>query len=453
MKKVRIASGSSYWGDMLEPAIEVAEKGDVKYIGFDHLAELTMAIMQRMKAKDPTKGYIPDLIPWMDALLPICHPKGIKLITNAGGVNPEAAAEEVIKIARAHNITNLKIGVISETDMFEKMKELRAKGMEFPNLDTGEKDIESIESKIMAANAYIGADMIIEALKNGADVVIAGRVSDTALYVGPLMYEFGWEFKEPYWDRIGAAVTIGHLIECAENVTGGLSGQWDKVKNMAQIGYPIAEVSENGDVLLSKVAGSGGILNQWTVKEQLTYEVHDPANYIMPDGIADFTTVKVQEVGEDQVRVTGMTGKPRPEKLKVQVGYKDGFISEGLILLPWPDAYAKAKQAEQTARKRFEIVGLKARELRFDYVGINTLHGELAPEPNYEPNEVGLRIVARTDSLEEAGKVGREATHLWTLGGTGSSYGTPYRPRPVISLWPTLVPRDEVPLKLTMKEV
>lgn len=453
MKKVRIASGSSYWGDMLEPAIEVAEKGDVKYIGFDHLAELTMAIMQRMKAKDPTKGYIPDLIPWMDALLPICHPKGIKLITNAGGVNPEAAAEEVIKIARSHNITNLKIGVISETDMFERMKELRAKGMEFPNLDTGEKDIESIESKIVAANAYIGADLIIEALKNGADIVIAGRVSDTALYVGPLMYEFGWEFKEPYWDRIGAAVTIGHLIECAENVTGGLSGQWNKVKNMAQIGYPIAEVSENGDVLLSKVPGSGGILNQWTVKEQLTYEVHDPSNYIMPDGIADFTTVKVEEVGEDLVRVTGMTGKPRPEMLKVQVCYKDGYISEGLILLPWPDAYAKAKQAEQTARKRFEIVGLKARELRFDYVGINTLHGELAPEPNYEPNEVGLRIVARTDSLEEASKIGREATHLWTLGGTGSSYGTPYKPRPVISLWPTLVPRDEVPLKLTMKEV
>lgn len=453
MKKIRIGSGSAYWGDMLEPAIELAEKGDIQYLGFDHLAELTMAILQRMKAKDPSKGYIQDIVPWMQALLPICHRKGIKIITNAGGVNPEAAADEVIKIARSLGIKNLKIGVVTGDDISSQLDEIRAKGHKFTNLDTGEEDIDRIQSKIVAANAYVGADLIVEALQQGADIVIAGRVSDTAVYVGPIMYEFGWEFKEPYWEKIGAAVTIGHTIECAENVTGGLSSLWNQTKDIARIGFPIAEVYENGDTIITKVPGSGGILNQWTVKEQLTYEVLDPNNYIMPDGIADFTTVQIKEIAEDKVLMTNMTGKQRPEQLKVQIGYRDGWIGEGQILLPWPDAYAKAKQAEQTVRERFKIVGLKAEEIRFDYIGVNTLHGELAPEPTTELNEVGLRIVARTETREEADKVGREATHLWTLGGSGASYGTPYKPRPVISLWPTLVPREEVKTKLIMKEV
>ena len=453
MKKIRIASGSAYWGDMLEPAVELCEKGDIQYIGFDHLAELTMAILQRMKAKDPTKGYIQDIIPWMQAILPVCHRKGIKIITNAGGVNPEAAADEVIKIARSLGIKNLKIGVITGDDVSGCLDELRAKGYKFANLDTGEEDIDRIKDKIVAANAYIGADKIIGALEQGADIVIAGRISDTAVYVGPIMYEFGWDFKEPFWERVGAAVTIGHTIECAENVTGGLSSLWNQAKDMARIGFPIAEVYENGDAMITKVPGSGGILNQWTVKEQLTYEVLDPRNYIMPDGIADFTAVQLKEIGEDQVLMTNMTGKPRPELLKVQIGYRDGWIGEGQIMLPWPDAYAKAKKAEQTVRERFKIVGLKADEIRFDYIGVNTLHGEVAPEPQSDLNEVGLRIVAKTETVEEAAKVGREATHLWTLGGTGSSYGTPYRPRPVISLWPTLIPREAVEVKLIMKEV
>ena len=453
MKKIRIGSGSAYWGDMLEPAIELCEKGDIQYIGFDHLAELTMAILQRMKAKDPTKGYIQDIIPWMKALLPVCHRKGIKIITNAGGVNPEAAAEEVIKIARELGIKDLKIGVVVGDDIMGVIDDLRGKGFKFTNLDTGEEDLDRIKDKIVAANAYIGADAIVEALKQGADIVIAGRVSDTAVYVGPMMYEFGWEFKEPYWDKIGAAVTIGHTIECAENVTGGLSSIWNEANNIARIGFPIAEVYENGEAIISKVEGSGGIVNQWTVKEQLTYEVLDPNNYIMPDGIADFTTIKIEEIGKDQVKLTNMTGKPRPELLKVQIGYKDGWIGEGQIMLPWPDAYAKAKQAEKTVRERFEIVGLKAQEIRFDYIGVNTLHGEVAPEPSSDLNEVGLRIVAKTETLEEADKIKREATHLWTLGGAGAAFGTPYKPRPVISLWPTLVPREALNVKLIMKEV
>jgi len=425
----------------------------VQYMGFDHLAELTMSILQRMKAENPTKGYIEDIIPWMKALLPITTKKGIKVITNAGGVNPMAAAEIVSELASSMGIKGLKIGIVTGDDMYGKIDQLLASGVKFRNLDTGEEDITRIKDRIVAANAYVGAESIIEALAEGADLVIAGRVSDTALFIGPMMYEFGWDYREPYWEKVGAAVTVAHVIECAECATGGLCNLWRDVKNPERIGFPIAEVSEDGTAIITKVPGSGGLLNEWTIKEQLVYEVHDPSNYKMPDGIADFTTIKLEDLGGERVRLSNMSGKPRPSQLKVQIGYQDGWIGEGHILLPWPDAYEKAKRAEEIVRKRFEIIGLEADQLQFDYIGVNTLHGAVAPEPQSDLNEVGLRIVARTKTREEADKVRREATHLWTLGGIGSAFGVPFSPRPIITLWPTLVPREAVPTMLTMKEV
>lgn len=453
MRSIRLGSGSAYWGDMLEPALEIAKNGDVQYLCFDHLAELTMSLLQRMKAKDPKKGYIPDIVPWMKELLPITSKKGIKIVTNAGGVNPEAAADVVAELAKSLGITGIKIGVVLGDDLSDKLDDMRAKGIKFKNMDTGEEDIDRIRDKIVAANVYIGADSIIDALSQGADIVIAGRVSDTALYIGPMMYEFGWSFENPNWEKIGAAVTIAHVIECAECATGGLCNLWKELPDMANIGFPIAEVYEDGSAIITKVPGTGGAVNEWTIKEQLVYEIHDPANYYMPDGIADFTTIHLEDLGNDRVKLTNMSGKPRPETLKMQIGYEDGWIGEGHILLPWPNAYEKAKKAEETVRKRFEIIGLLADELQFDYIGVNTLHGEVAPEPCGDLNEVGLRIVARTRTKEEADKVRREATHLWTLGGIGAAFGVPFRPRPVISLWPTLVPREEVPTKAFIKEV
>jgi hypothetical protein len=453
MKSIRLGSGSAYWGDMLEPALEIAEKGEVQYLGFDHLAELTMSLLQRIKAKDPSKGYIPDIIPWMEKLLPITTEKGIKMITNAGGVNPEAAADAVIDLARSLGIKNLKVGVILGDDLSDRIDELRGKGIKLVNLDTGEEDIERVKDKIIAAHAYIGADSIIEALAQGADLVIAGRVSDTAVYIGPIMHEFGWDFRDPYWEKVGAAVTVSHVIECAECATGGLCNIWKDLKNVERIGFPIAEVYEDGSAIITKVPGSGGAVNEWTIKEQLVYEVHDPANYHMPDGTADFTTIKLEDLGNDRVRLSNMSGKPRPKDLKVQVGYEDGWIGEGQVVLPWPDAYEKARRAEDILRKRFKIVGLDAQEIRFEYIGINALHGEVAPDPKCDFNEVGLRVAVRTKSRQEAEKVRREVTHLWTLGGIGSAVGVPVKPRPVISLWPTLVPRDEIPTRVIMKEV
>jgi len=453
MRKVVIGSGSAFWGDMLEPAVEMAERGNVQYIGFDHLAELTMAVLNRMKTKNPDAGYIPDIIPWMKKLLPVTAPKGIKMITNAGGANPRQAAVEVKKVAKELELARMKIGVVSGDDILPYIEEIRAQGWKFRNLDTGEEDIDRIKENIVAANVYIGADPIIEVLRDGADLVIAGRVSDNALYVGPLMYEFGWEYSDQYINRIAAAITIGHIIECSCCVTGGMSNMWKVSERPWEIGFPIAEVYENGEAVITKTPDSGGIVNEWTVKEHLLYEIMDPANYMMPDGIADFTAVRLSEEGRNRVRVSNMKGKKRPDTLKVCIGYRDGFIGEGLIFFPWPDALDKAKYAEKWVRERFRRLNVQFEDLRIDYIGVNMLLGEVAPIEDKDFNEVGLRIAGKTRTWEEAELVRREATHLWTTGPIGSSFGVPLNVRPVIALWPSLVPRETVRIQTQIMEV
>jgi Acyclic terpene utilisation family protein AtuA len=444
MKTIRIGNGSAYWGDMLDPAVELAERGELDYLGLDHLSELTLAILQRMKAKNPEAGYIPDLIPWTEALLPLTHRNGVRMITNAGGANPAAGAARVLDLARRLGFRGLRIGIVSGDDVFPELDRLAAEGVPFTNLDTGEEGLARIRRDIVAANAYIGSEAIVDALAGGAEVVVTGRVSDSALSVGPILHEFGWTFEDPNWDRIGAAITVGHIIECACFCTGGGSSQWRDAAEAWHIGFPIAEFAEDATAVITKPSGSGGIVNQWTVKEQLTYEVTDPGNYLMPDGTADLREVRVEEIGKDRVRVSHMRGGPRPDTLKVCIGYRDGWIAEGLVLYSWPDALAKAQRSEEIVRRRLRNLGLSTEELRFDYVGINTLHGPTAPMPAEDLNEVGLRIAARCRTQEEADGVRREATHLWTLGGAGTAFGVPFQPRPVIALWPALVPRDAV---------
>lgn len=453
MKTIRIGNGSAYWGDMLDPAVELAEKGDLDYLGLDHLAELTLAILQRMKAKNPNEGYIQDIVPWTEALLPFTHRNRVRLITNAGGANPDAGGRQVVEIARRLGFRGLKVGVVTGDAVVDKLDQLAADGVRFVNMDTGEEGLDRIRKDIVAANAYIGSDPIVEALAEGAEVVVTGRVSDSALTVGPIMHELGWTFVNPDWDKIGAAITVGHIIECACFCTGGGSCQWREAVEPWRIGFPLAEFAEDATAVITKVPGSGGIVNQWTVKEQITYEVTDPANYAMPDGVADFRSLRLQEVGPDRVRVTDMRGKPRPETLKVCIGYRDGWIAEGLLLFSWPDALAKAQRAEEIVRRRLARLGVSPVELRFDFLGINTLHGTTAPAIRDEMNEVGLRLAARCRTAEDADVVRREATHLWTLGGVGTAFGVPFRPRPVVSLWPTLIPRDAVETRVRIEEV
>ena len=452
-KVLKVGSGSAYWGDMFEPAVELCEKGDISYIGFDHLAELTMALLSRMKQRDPKRGYIPDMIDLTRLCLPTCMKRGIKVITNGGGANPEAGAEEVLKVAKELGLKGVKVGVVTGDEVpLEKLDELMAQGIKFPNRDTGAQDLGEIRNRIVAAHVYIGSDRIIEALKQGANVVVAGRISDNALYVAPLMYEFGWDFKEPYWNLINAAVTAGHIIECSAVCCGLLTNEWRKAVDLWRVGFPIVEFHDNGEFVVTKIPGTGGVLNEWTIKEHLVYEVHDPSNYFMPDGIADFTTLKVEEAGKERVKVTGCSGKPRPENLKLCVGYEDGWIAEGTFFVPGPDTLEKARWCEQIIRERLKVVNLQADELHIGYLGINTLYGETAKWPKEDPMEIPIRVSAKTRTREEADKIRREVTHMWTCGPVGMEVGVPSNPRRVINLWHTLIPRNKVPTKLEILE-
>ncbi len=453
MKSVRIACGSGYWGDDIEPGLEIARRGNVQYLSFDYLAELTMSILRRQMLKDPKKGFVPDIVPHWKRFLPICQENGIKMICNAGGSNPSGAADAVEQLCKEMNIHGLKIGMVTGDDLTDRLDEIRNAGVKLTNMDTGEEDIDRVRDKIVGAYAYAGADGIIQALDAGCDHVIAGRVSDISLYVGPIMHELGRDYSAQYNDKIGGAVNVAHVVECGSPCTGGNSNLWASSPENWHIGFPIIDMFENGEAIISKLPGTGGMVNQWTMKEHLTYEVIDPNNYIMPDGIADFTKVHLEEIGENQVKFTNMKGKGRPEMFKVCIGVDEGFMSESMLIYPWPQAYEKAQEAERLVRKRLDYLGVHPEELRFDYVGVNTLHGSTAPAPDPNINEVGLRIVAKTKTYAEADLIRKNTTHLWTYGPMGAACGVNPGPRKVIGLWPTLVPAEFVKPQLTVKEI
>jgi len=458
MKTLRLGAGSGWAPSDPVPALELVEKGEIDYLGFDQLAELTISVLQITKNRDPKRGYLwQHIIDGMKLILAPAYKQGVKIITNGGGVNCEEAVNQVVNIAKENRLTGLKIGMVRGDDVLDKLEGCRKKGWKFNNLDTGEDDIDNIKDRIISANAYIGADGIIGALGEGANVVIAGRVSDNALYVGPIMYEFGWKFEQPYWDLIGSAVTIGHIIECGNWCCGHQSVLWEKVPKPWAIGHPIAEVYDDGTSIITKVSGTGGMVNEWTIKEHLVYEVHDPRNYIMPDGVADMTTLRLEDLGKDRVRVTNMSGKPRPNTLKVQIGYSDGFIAENLCIIGAPKALSKARRIEEIGWERLKQAGLRPEDLevRIDYIGINSLLRPIVPVPDEDSiTEIGLRIAAKAKTAEEAqGIVNAFATPMHSGAPLGVGFSAPHRPRPVVALWPTLIPREEVSIDFTMRGV
>lgn len=448
---VRMGAGSGFWGDALDPAEELLERANLDYLCFDYLAELTMALLQRQKLKRPDAGYVPDAVQAMIALLPKAKAAGTRLISNGGGVNPRAAADRIAEGARQAGLAGSRIALVEGDDMLGKLDELVAQGVPLRNLDTGDEDFAAIRDRVVCANVYTDSSGISEGLAGGADVVIAGRVSDNALYVGPLAHEFGWRRDAAHVDRYAAAVTLGHIVECAAGCSGGMSSRFAEMPHMGRVGFPILEVDETGDATVTKLPGSGGRVDQWTVKEHLVYEIGDPRRYLMPDAVADFTSLTLNDEGQDRVRVSGMRGEPAPDQWKMVVGYQDGWIGETMAFFPWPNAYDRAVKARETLLERFERMGLAADQVHFDFVGLNTLHGPAAAfagrEWANELPEVGLRCAVRTRTQEEADKVRRAGTNLWIMGPGGTSFGTPMKPRPVIALWPTLIPRDAVEQK------
>lgn len=437
MKSIRIGCGAGYAGDRIEPAVELAEKGDLDYLIFECLAERTIALAQQAKLADPEKGYDPLLVERMEAVLGLCASKGIRIVTNMGAANPVAGAYRIAEVARALGLSRLKIAAVTGDDVLEVVK-----AGDFTLTDSG-APVNSLGERLLSANAYMGAEPIVEALAQGADVVITGRVADPALVLGPLMHEFGW--SEDDWARLGRGTLAGHLLECAGQITGGYFADPGKkdVADLARLGFPIGEVAEDGSLVITKVAGSGGRVSAATCKEQLLYEVHDPRSYLTPDVVADFSGVAITELGPDRIRLQGASGRPRPATLKSSVGYVDGYVGEGQISYAGPGAATRARLARDIIAERLTIIGVPLREVRLDLIGIDAIHGANLSAAAPEPYEVRLRVVGRTDSHRDAVRIGNEVEALLTCGPAGGG-GATKSAKQVVAMLSALVPRELV---------
>jgi hypothetical protein len=433
MKKIRIGSGAGYSGDRIEPAVELAEKGEIQYLCFECLAERTIAIAQQAKMKDPQAGYDALLVARMEAVLKICKDKKVKIITNMGAANPIAGAQKIKEVAKKLGITGLKIAAVTGDDVLELVK----KG-DYVIEETGKK-ISTIKDTLVSANAYLGAAPIVEALRGGADIVITGRVADPALFIAPLIYEFGWSIDN--YNLLGQGTLMGHLLECAGQVTGGYFADpgYKDVTDLARLGFPIAEVQEDGSFVVTKVPGSGGKVTLQTCKEQLIYELHNPEAYITPDVVADFSGVTFAEIAKDQVKVQGGKGKSKTDSLKVVVGYVDSYIGEGQMSYAGPGAVARGKLALDIVAERLKLTGVQYSEIKLDLIGLNSCHGDTLSGGS-EPYEVRARVTARTKSMKEAVRIGNEVETLYTNGPAGGA-GAWKVAREVVAMVAVLIPR------------
>src|ERR1700759_2760283 len=435
MRTIRIGSGAGYSGDRIEPAVELAEKGEIDYLVFECLGERTVALAQQARMNNPEAGYDPLLEERMRAALPLCAAKGIKIVTNMGAANPEAAAKKTAEIARALGLSRLKIAAVIGDDVLDACKANDLPIMEF------EGTIKQLGNKLLSANAYLGAEPMAEALRGGADVVITGRASDPALFLAPMIHAFGWAMDD--WNLLGQGTVAGHLLECAGQITGGYFADpgYKDVAGLARLGFPIGEVGEDGSLVITKVAGSGGEVTARTCKEQLLYEVHDPRRYLQPDVVADFSQVKIEEIGPDRVRVSGGRGTQRTDTLKVSVGYVDSFIGEGQISYAGPGALARGRLALDIVRERLKLTDVSTSELRFDLIGMDALHGPQVSAHGNEPYEVRVRVSGRTENLREAVRIGNEVETLYTNGPAGGG-GAWKSARDVVAVASVLLPRE-----------
>jgi hypothetical protein len=434
MRTIRIGSGAGYSGDRIEPAVELAEKGGIDYLVFECLGERTVALAQQARMKNPESGYDPLLEERMRAVLPLCAAKGIKIVTNMGAANPEAAAKKTAEIARSLGLSKLEIAAVVGDDVLEACKAGDFKIMEFDGT------IKQLGNKLLSANAYLGAEPMAEALTKGADVVITGRASDPALFLAPMIHAFGWAMDD--WNLLGQGTVAGHLLECAGQITGGYFADpgYKDIPDLARLGFPIGEVGEDGSLVVTKVPGSGGAVTAQTCKEQLLYEVHDPSQYFQPD-VADFSQVSVEEIAPDRVRVSGGRGTKRTGTLKVSVGYIDSFIGEGQISYAGPGALARGRLALDIVRERLKLTGVATNELRFDLIGMDSLHGAQVSAHGNEPYEVRVRVTGRTENLREAMRIGNEVETLYTNGPAGGG-GAWKSARDVVAVASVLLPRE-----------
>ena len=453
-EKVRIASGQGFWGDLLDAPVRQVEGGPIDYLMLDYLAEVTMSIMQKQRARDPAAGYARDFVPLMKEIMPACIERNIRVTANAGGVNPQGCAAAVREVARELGLKGiLKIGTVTGDDIMDRLDEFLARGLELRNMDTGEP-LATVRERIQSANVYLGAWPITEALNRGAQVVITGRATDTGLTLAPMIHEFGWAERD--WDKLAAGTIAGHIIECGAQSSGGnCQYDWRNIPDLANVGFPIVEAAPGGTFVVTKHKGTGGRVSVPTVKEQLVYEMGDPHEYITPDCVADFTTIHLQDDGIDRVRVFGIKGRPATEFLKVSISYSAGFKAVGTLVYSWPDAYEKAQAADKILRARLDRLGLRFDQVLTEFVGANATHGPLAGPPPPDLAEVQLRVGVRGEDRKAVERFTKEIAPLILTGPPGVTGFAGGRPKveEIVAYWPALIPKSEIKPRVEVTEV
>ena len=452
--KIKIASGQGFWGDLIDAPVKQVTEGDVDYLVMDYLAEVTMSILQKQKNKNPEYGYARDLPGLMERILPILKDNNIKVITNGGGVNPTACAKAILDTANKLQIEDLKIAVVLGDNIKDRIDEIIASGCELKNMETGES-IVPLKEKLLSANVYFGAFPIVEALDNGADIVITGRTTDTGLTLAPMIHEFGWKADD--YDLMSAGTVAGHILECGGQASGGnLLAEWESVNDLANIGFPIAEAYPNGEVIITKHQNLGGKVSFETVAEQLVYEIGDPKEYITPDCVADFTSIKLEDLGNDRVKVYDVKGKKETDFYKVSCSYSSGYSASGSLTYSWPQALTKAKAADKILRKRMENLGLQFDEIRTEFIGYDSCHGPLSEQLDEDKiNEIMMRVAVRSNDYHSVERFGKEIAPLILTGPpsvTGFAGGRP-RPSEVIAYWPALIPKKLVQPEINFLEL
>jgi hypothetical protein len=450
---IRIANGQGFWGDSLEAPVEQVRRGPIDYLTLDYLAEVTMSILQKQRSRDPKTGYARDFVDMIARVLPDLKERRIRVIANAGGVNPTACKDAVLDVAKRQGI-QVKIATVAGDDIMDQLDKFLARGIELKNMDTGEP-LAAVRANVQSANVYFGAWPVVDALSQGAEIVITGRVTDTGLALAPMIHEFGWKADD--WNRLSAGTIAGHTIECGAQCTGGnCQVDWETIPHLEDIGYPIVEAEPDGTFCLTKHAGTGGRVTVASVKEQLLYEMGDPREYITPDCVADFTTIHLDQAGPDRVRFSGIRGRAATEFYKVSISYSAGFKAIGSMVYAWPDAYKKARAADRILRQRLDRLGLRFDEVRTEFLGANACHGIAAAEPSPEIAaqlaEVVLRIGVRSENRAAVERFTKELAPLALNGPpvvTGLGGGRP-RVEEIVAYWPALIPKREVTPEVTV---
>lgn len=440
-RKIRIGNAGGYWGDDLSAMKRQLTGGQLDYITMDFLAEITMSILQRQRKKNPELGYAVDFLNQIDECLPLIVKKKVRVISNAGGINPMGMGRKIIEMAQSKGL-DIKVGVVYGDDIVNHLYELTAAGERFTNMETGE-DFFKVRSRISSANIYLGAEPVVKALDAGCQIIVTGRVTDTGITLAPMIHEFNWSMDD--WDKMASGIIAGHIIECGAQASGGNITDWEEVKSFHNIGYPIIEMEKSGEFIVTKHINTGGVVSEKTVKEQLIYEMGDPKNYISPDGIARFDTIRLKQESKDRVRVYGIKGKPEPDSLKVSMSFEDGWKSVGSVLVSGPDVFEKA---EKIADIFWNKLKHKYDDKRTDLIGTGSIWPKKLQQ--CDTNEVYIRFAVRDKNFNKVNEFGKALSTLILSGPAGMAVTAGGRPKPslVVAYWPALMHRSRVKAKV-----